>query len=55
MSKILIDSSVWIHYFKSGKGQISEEVNLLLDENRVVLCGMVELEIYKNCEGKSSL
>lgn len=51
-NNVLVDSSVWIDYFKKGKSNIIDDVNLLLDEDRVVLCGMVELEILQGLRGK---
>ncbi len=55
MNKVLIDSSVWIHYFRQGKSKVAENVDLLLDQNRAVLCGMVELEILQGVRGKEQL
>ena len=52
MTKVLIDSSVWINYFRPGKSIVAEKVNTLLDEDRVVLCGMVELEILQGLRNK---
>lgn len=52
MSKVLIDSSVWINYFRPGKSIVAAAVNILLDEDRVALCGMVELEILQGLRGK---
>lgn len=53
--KVLIDSSVWIDYFRKGKSKVEEQVNLLLDENRIVLCGMVELEILQGLRGNEQV
>lgn len=50
-NKVLIDSSVWIDYFRKGKSKVEEQVNLLLDEDRIALCGMVELEILQGLKG----
>lgn len=52
MSKVLIDSSVWINYFRPGKSVVAADVNVLLDEGRAILCGMVELEILQGLRGK---
>ncbi len=54
MDNVLIDSSVWINYFRQNKNKstVSKDVNLLLDDDRVVLCGMVELEILQGLRGK---
>lgn len=50
-NRVLIDSSVWIDYFRKGKCKVEEQVNLLLDEDRVAICGMVELEILQGLRG----
>src|SRR5438128_1818666 len=55
MNKVLIDSSVWINYFRKGKSTVVEPVNLLLDEDRAALCGMVELEILQGLRGKEHI
>jgi len=52
VSKVLIDSSVWINYFRPGKSLVATEVNILLDADRAALCGMVELEILQGLRGK---
>lgn len=52
MNKVLIDSSVWINYFRPGKSVVAKELDIILDENRAVLCGMVELEILQGLRGK---
>lgn len=49
---VLIDSSVWINFFKQKSDVIAKHVNLLLDEDRATLCGMVELEILQGLRGK---
>lgn len=51
---VLIDSSVWIDYFRHKKSKIADPVNALLDEDRVAICGMVELEILQGLRGKES-
>ncbi len=52
MNKVLIDSSIWIHYFRNGTGEVFDQVDRLLDEDQVVLCGMVELEIIQGVRPK---
>lgn len=52
MAKVLIDSSVWIDYFRRAKSSVAEHVNLLLDKDQVALCGMVELEILQGLRDK---
>ncbi len=43
MNNFLIDSSVWIEYFRAGKEDVFDHVDTLLDQDRIVLCGIVEL------------
>ena len=43
----MVDSSVWIEYFRKGRGAVFDAVDALLDEDRAILCGMVELEIIQ--------
>jgi predicted nucleic acid-binding protein len=47
MSDVLVDSCVWIDYFRAGRGPLFDAVDSLLDQGRVILCGMVELEIIQ--------
>lgn len=44
---VMVDSSVRVEYFRRGRGTASDAVDELLEENRVLLCGMVELEIIQ--------
>ena len=45
MNLVLVDSSAWIHYLRSGEGVLSTFLERLLDENRVALCGIVLTEV----------
>jgi len=47
MADVLVDTSAWIEYFQHGEGAMGDCVSRLLDEERVVLCGMVELELLQ--------
>ncbi len=42
---MLVDSSAWISYLRSGEGRLSTSLERLLDENRVALCGIVLTEV----------
>jgi len=42
---VLVDSSAWISYLRSGEGTLSTSLERLLDENRVALCGIVLTEV----------
>ncbi len=43
----MVDSSAWIEYFRHGEGLLSGAVDDLLEEDRVLLCGVVEAEILQ--------
>ncbi len=42
---VLIDSSVWIEFFRTKTTTIGDSVEDLLDTNDATLCGVVEMEI----------
>ncbi len=42
---VLADTSVWIEYFRNGQNQAAEELDDLLSEGRVVICGPVMAEV----------
>lgn len=43
----MVDSSAWIEYFRHGEGPVSDVVDGLLEEERALLCGVVEAEIIQ--------
>lgn len=45
MSMVLVDASAWIDYLRSGEGPLSNQLEKLLEENRVALCGTVIAEV----------
>ncbi len=47
MASVLVDTSVWVDYLRRGLSPASEELDLLLEEGRAVLCGMVALELLQ--------
>ena len=47
MADVMVDSSAWIEYFRRAEGAVGDRVGRLLDEDRIVLCGMVELELLQ--------
>jgi predicted nucleic acid-binding protein len=57
MASILVDTSVWVDYLRQGQSQASQELDLLLEESRAVLCGVVELELFQGvrAHNKASL
>lgn len=45
MSDVMIDTSAWIQYFRSGQGQVSEMILGLLAQGQAAMCGVVEMEL----------
>lgn len=44
MNHVLIDTSIWIDLFRTGK--LIKEINNLVDTNRASTCALVKAEIY---------
>ena len=47
MNSVLVDSCVWIDYFRHGDSKLDDAIDCLLDEDRIACCGMVELELLQ--------
>ncbi len=50
--KVLADTNVWIVYFRGDRAgaqeqPVAEVLDRLIGEDRVVLCGVVEMELYQ--------
>ena len=45
MNKYLVDTSVWVEYFRGKKIIIKKRLENLLDENRVVVTGIILAEL----------
>lgn len=52
MADVLVDTSVWIEFFRNEKGSCGDLLENLLEEDRVVLCGIVEMEISQGLRKK---
>ena len=56
MSKVIVDTSVWIQFFNAPQSKEKAELDKLLSDNRVVVVGVVVSELFqgsdsqKNCE-----
>jgi predicted nucleic acid-binding protein len=51
-AKVLADTNVWIAYFRGERAKTQEQpaaevLDRLIGEDRVVLCGVVEMELYQ--------
>lgn len=53
--RVLIDSSVWIEYFKRGKGTLSEKVDFFLQQGEVFVPKIVLAELIQGSKSKSEL
>jgi predicted nucleic acid-binding protein len=49
---VLIDTSVWIAYFRDGSSAAAAELDLLLDEGHAVTCGLVEAELLPGLKSR---
>ena len=47
MADVVVDTSVWIDFFHNEKGHPGDLLDTLLAEDRVLLCGVVEMEIFQ--------
>jgi predicted nucleic acid-binding protein len=50
MANVLVDTSVWVDYFRGNASPAAALLDLLLEEKRVVLCGTVELELLQGAK-----
>lgn len=54
MNKVIVDTSVWIDYFRKDRGKFADEMSHLLDNDRVALTGIIELEILQGLRHKEA-
>ncbi len=47
MADVLVDTSVWIDFFRNEQTRTGDLLDDLLEQDRVVLCGIVEMEIIQ--------
>jgi predicted nucleic acid-binding protein len=47
MNEVLVDTSVWIEFFRSKQGAAGDILDELLDKDKAVICGIVEMEIFQ--------
>jgi len=52
MADVLVDSSVWIDFFRYERGRSGDMLDNFLAEDRVLLCGVVEMEIFQGLREK---
>jgi len=45
--KVMVDTSVWIDFFRKGDSQASRDLSFYIENDFVHICGIVELEIIQ--------
>ncbi len=50
---IVVDTSIWIEYFRGSRSDIVEKIHMYLDEDQIVLPVLVKLEILAGCSKKN--
>ena len=56
MANVLVDTSVWVNFFRGVESPTVDSLDRLLEEKQVVLCGTVELELLQGAKpGEKSM
>jgi predicted nucleic acid-binding protein len=50
MANVLVDTSVWVDFFRGVESPSAASLDRLLEEKQVVLCGTVELELLQGAK-----
>jgi predicted nucleic acid-binding protein len=50
MANVLVDTSVWVDFFRGTPSAAAAALDFLLEEKQVVLCGIVELELLQGAK-----
>jgi len=50
MANVLVDTSVWVDFFRGTPSTAAASLDQLLEEKRVVICGTVELELLQGAK-----
>ncbi|MBI3583037.1 MAG: PIN domain-containing protein [Nitrospinae bacterium] len=53
--KILIDTSVWIQFFRKKDSEVSDKLKKLLIEERTAVSGIISMELYRGASGDKEL
>lgn len=48
--KILIDTSVWVDFFKFGK--FKDEIRVLVNDHKAAYCGLIATELLRGARGR---
>lgn len=55
MDKVVVDTSVWIDFFRRKKSAAGDFFDMLLANDCVLTCGIVEMEIFQGLRKKEIL
>jgi len=47
MSKVIVDTSVWIQFFNAPQSKEKKEIDKLLNDNRVAVVGVIVSELLQ--------
>ena len=53
--KVLVDTSIWIDYFKKRESKTYDQVTPLLREDQAVYTGIIATELFKGARGEKEL
>ena len=53
--KVLIDSSVWIDFFRNRGSRFRDKIELLLQSGRAVYTGIIAMELINGAKGEKEL
>ncbi len=53
--KVLVDTSVWIEFFRGGNDPVSASLKQLLVRNSTAVSGIVVTELYRGAKGEREL
>ena len=47
MSLVMVDTSVWIEFFRSGKKPVCDKLDVILQQDEAAICGIIEMELLR--------
>ena len=53
--KVLIDTSVWIEFFRKSGSEVSSRLRDVLVEERAAVAGIISLELQRGADGETEL
>lgn len=54
-NRILVDTSIWIEYFRGTSSQITEKVDRMIDEDEIYIPKIVMAELMQGAKSKKEL